>query len=404
MQPSSLASLDYVRDYETFGFRRLAVLGTGSFGVVDLVRLPPDLPHQLQLQKIINAAAGDTIALKTIAKSSHTPTADKKPSPVTERDILQLVATNGSCEFINQFYGTICTGKYIYFILEPSVHGDLFSHRAEGLLCDIFQLPAPHDPGQGQPQLVEESIIQRRLQKRDDILRRFVAMLIAGLHYLHQLDILYRVLNPENVLVTTQGALKLCDFGLSRRLRIGEKATTICGVPDYWPPEFLDATAGGHDHFVDWWMLGILIHEMLFEDVPWDNMGGGSGGPEARPDTGSGESDRDREFAIGKCTRIVEAGRAARLVQGSCVDLRLSVSPKHRYVPGRIRGLVSALLSGEPNKRLPWSAEDVGQWSAAPMEDSSLLSGGACVGLNSWCARDGNDTNNYHSRVDALML
>lgn len=53
----------------------------------------------------------------------------------------------------------------------------------------------------------------------------------------------------------------MTDFGFAKKLELGEKTRTLCGTPEYMAPEVILGT--GHDEGVDWWSLGVLIHEML---------------------------------------------------------------------------------------------------------------------------------------------
>lgn len=43
--------------------------------------------------------------------------------------------------------------------------------------------------------------------------------LILGLEYLHQKNIIYRDLKPENLLIFSDGYVKLADFGLAKELK-----------------------------------------------------------------------------------------------------------------------------------------------------------------------------------------
>ena len=51
------------------------------------------------------------------------------------------------------------------------------------------------------------------------------------------------------------------DFGFAKELERGEKTFSFCGTPEYLAPEMLRHE--GHDFAVDFWMLGILVFEML---------------------------------------------------------------------------------------------------------------------------------------------
>lgn len=54
----------------------------------------------------------------------------------------------------------------------------------------------------------------------------------------------------------------LCDFGLAKEKVAGDsQAKSFCGSPAYLAPEMLKRT--GHGKSVDWYLLGVLLYEML---------------------------------------------------------------------------------------------------------------------------------------------
>ena len=72
------------------------------------------------------------------------------------------------------------------------------------------------------------------------------------------MNIVYRDLKPENLLVSVDGYLKLTDFGFAKV--VVNRTYTLCGTPEYIAPEIL--LNKGHGKPVDYWALGILIYEM----------------------------------------------------------------------------------------------------------------------------------------------
>ncbi|XP_071353100.1 ribosomal protein S6 kinase-related protein-like [Trachinotus anak] len=96
--------------------------------------------------------------------------------------------------------------------------------------------------------------------------RLFAAELGSALGFLHDLGIMHRDIKMENILLSDQGHLRLSDFGLSRRLKRGGRAFTICGTIQYMAPEVLGG--GPYNHAADWWSLGIMLFSLVTGEFP----------------------------------------------------------------------------------------------------------------------------------------
>jgi cGMP-dependent protein kinase len=90
----------------------------------------------------------------------------------------------------------------------------------------------------------------------------YSAALVMIIENLHERDIIYRDLKPENVMVDEEGYLKLIDFGTAKIIQ--DKTYTTVGTPHYMAPEVI--TGSGYSLSADFWSIGIMIFE-FFEGV-----------------------------------------------------------------------------------------------------------------------------------------
>ena len=101
--------------------------------------------------------------------------------------------------------------------------------------------------------------------------RFYLASLVTVIDYLHKRNIIYRDLNPENILINSNGFIKLADFSFAKKLEnISDITYSMCGSPEYYSPEMVNKT--GYNISTDFWGLGIMLYEMLVGCTPfYDN-------------------------------------------------------------------------------------------------------------------------------------
>ncbi|ORY37257.1 kinase-like protein, partial [Rhizoclosmatium globosum] len=114
----------------------------------------------------------------------------------------------------------------------------------------------------------------REVTLTEDEARFYVAEMVLALEEVHRLHYIHRDLKPDNVLIDHDGHLKLGDFGSCIRIcGDGQKVRSreTVGTPDYISPEILRAQEGNvsYGEEVDLWSLGIILYEMLFDEVPF---------------------------------------------------------------------------------------------------------------------------------------
>lgn len=115
----------------------------------------------------------------------------------------------------------------------------------------------------------------------EDVAHLYFTQLISAVTYMHSKGVGHRDIKPENILLSSEGNLKLADFGLATLFEyqgVKKLCTTSCGSPPYTAPEVVtcDARAmrkldrGYYGDLVDIWSCGVVLFVLLVGNTPWD--------------------------------------------------------------------------------------------------------------------------------------
>ncbi|KAL2916396.1 cytochrome c oxidase subunit 1 [Polyrhizophydium stewartii] len=205
--------------YKLSDFQLIKTLGTGTFGRVYLCQLKGTPKHYAMkmLRKV------EVVRLKQVEHIN------------SEKNILASV----KFPFIVNLLCTFQDERNVYMLEEYVVGGEMFSH------------------------------LRRAGRFSNEMTKFYAAQITLALAYLHSMDIIYRDLKPENLLLDHDGNIKLTDFGFAKIVHDRH----VVRLVQYLAPEIIQSK--GHGKAVDWWALGILIFEMLagyppfFDDNPF---------------------------------------------------------------------------------------------------------------------------------------
>lgn len=93
----------------------------------------------------------------------------------------------------------------------------------------------------------------------------------AGMNYIHNKNLVHRDLKPQNILVSDNGSVKICDLGFARKVDKHLRRTMSCaGSPDWMAPEVLMGKK--YDNKCDVWGYGAVCCSICGVTVPKRNV------------------------------------------------------------------------------------------------------------------------------------
>jgi serine/threonine protein kinase len=97
---------------------------------------------------------------------------------------------------------------------------------------------------------------------------KIAKQLVRALLYLHTNRVIHRDMKPQNILIGSDGAIKLCDFGFARVMSCNTMVlTSIKGTPLYMAPELVQEQP--YNHTADLWSLGVILYELVVGKPPF---------------------------------------------------------------------------------------------------------------------------------------
>jgi len=202
-------------------FKTVALLGKGSFG---------------EVYKVQHASTGNVFAMKVLRKNRIL-NSNLVRYVMTERNLLSYLRH----PFIVRLYFAFQTASSLVLVLQYCPGGNL------------------------------GNLVAREGCLPEDLAKHYSVEVFLAIEHLHERQVLYRDLKPENVVLDADAHALLIDFGLSKQGVEGIVGTnSFYGSVAYLAPELL-STSRCHGHPVDLYGLGVLLFEMLEGRPPFYN-------------------------------------------------------------------------------------------------------------------------------------
>eukprot|EP00306_Pavlova_sp_CCMP459_P005758 CAMPEP_0185161522 /NCGR_PEP_ID=MMETSP1139-20130426/5135_1 /TAXON_ID=298111 /ORGANISM="Pavlova sp., Strain CCMP459" /LENGTH=350 /DNA_ID=CAMNT_0027726793 /DNA_START=11 /DNA_END=1063 /DNA_ORIENTATION=- len=199
-------------------------LGQGASGIVRRARHTP---------------TGTIVAVKTVNITDKS----KRTQMVNELKSL----TKATCPYMVGLYDAFYEEMQVHMVLEFMDGGDL------------------------------SDFVKKHVEKTgggitdEEALYKIAHQVLSGLNYLHrQRHQVHRDLKPANLMLTTDGLVKISDFGISSELdsTMG-MCNTFVGTANYMSPERLSAAE--YNFPSDIWSFGLIMLELILGKYPYPN-------------------------------------------------------------------------------------------------------------------------------------
>ena len=185
------------------------------------------------VREATHESTGERVAIKVIERSSLNPDGQI-------RSEISLCKKLASCDNIVRYKAHFVTEEAVYLALELVTGGELYDR------------------------------LEQAGKFSEDKAREYFAQLLDGVEACHAVGVCHRDLKLENVLMDTDGSIKITDFGFSKLFTQGSPRTVV-GTALYVAPEVVLQDGGEYSGVAaDIWSLGIILYLLTVGRFPFN--------------------------------------------------------------------------------------------------------------------------------------
>lgn len=128
----------------------------------------------------------------------------------------------------------------------------------------------------GQPNPTAERLLHNYRENRKAFVGEVFRSILSGIMALHDAGYIHRDIDPSNIMVTSEGKIKLIDFGIAKKVDelLSEKSLTtpgqFVGKPHYAAPELILGDLRHQSYTTDVYALGIMLFQLVAGHLPFE--------------------------------------------------------------------------------------------------------------------------------------